>query len=166
MGVTTELRRAVKARFFPYLLARGFVADLRNQPSATVFRRPVGSRVQVIGIQWEKYGKPRFAVHFGTCPAGGLHLQEGVCSSEDVLPTWCPDTGSLQPHSGVSSRAWFRQDSTLMRRLLGHPALRAPDDVVDQLITLFPEVERYWTNGEVGPHVRLWRLNGRRSEFS
>ena len=160
MGATTELRRALKERFFPYLRARGFAADLRHQPTSTVFRRRMGSGVQILGVQWEKYGKPRFVVHFGTCPAEGLPLQSGVCSPDDTLPTWCPDSGSLQPRRGVSSRAWFRQDSTLVQRLLGQPALRAPADVVDELLEIFPELERYWTTGDVGPHVRLWALRG------
>jgi hypothetical protein len=59
----------------------------------------------------------------------------------------------------MSSRSWFRQDSTLLQRLLGQPALRPPDDVVDELIALFAELERYWANGEVGPHVRLWSIS-------
>ena len=156
MGATTELRRALKERAFPHLLARGFTADLRHQPTSTVFRRRMRSGVQILEVQWEKYGKPRFVVHFGTCPAEGLPLQSGVSSPDDTLPTWCPDSGSLQPRRGVSSRAWFRQDSTLVQRLLGQPALRAPADVVDELLEIFPELERYWTTGDVGPHVRLW----------
>ena len=162
MGATTELRRALRARVFPYLFARGFAADLRNQPTSTVFRRPVRNRVLVLGVQWEKYGKPRFVVHFGTCPAEGLRFQSGVCCAEDMLPTWCPDSGILQPRRGLSSRSWFRQDSTLVERLLGQPPLRAPDDVVDELIAVLPELEHYWTSGEIGPHVRLWPVRGGR----
>ena len=162
MGVTTELRRALKARLFPYLLARGFAPDLRNQPNLAVFRRRADGRVHILGLQWEKYGKPRFIIHFGTCPADGLPLKSGVCSPEDVLPTWCPDAGTLQPRRGMSTRAWFRQDSTLVQRLLGQPARRAPNEVVDELIAVFPELERYWVSGEAGPHVRLWPVRGDR----
>ena len=100
--------------------------------------------------------------HFGTCPADGLPLKSGVCSPEDVLPTWCPDAGTLQPRRGMSTRAWFRQDSTLVQRLLGQPARRAPNEVVDELIAVFPELERYWVSGEAGPHVRLWPVRGDR----
>jgi hypothetical protein len=32
MGRTTELRRALKARFFPLLESRGFVIDQRHAP--------------------------------------------------------------------------------------------------------------------------------------
>ena len=94
LGKTTDLRRALKARFFTHARDRGFVIDKR-----------------------------------------------------------------LQPRRGTSSRSWFRQDSTLVQRLFGRPPLRDPATVVDEAMTLFPELERYWTSGEVGPHVRLWALN-------
>jgi hypothetical protein len=67
MGTTTELRRALKTLFIPYAVDRGFVVDERGQPRSTVFRRRVRSRVEMFEVQWEKYGTPRFAVHFGTC---------------------------------------------------------------------------------------------------
>jgi hypothetical protein len=59
----------------------------------------------------------------------------------------------------MSSRAWFRQDSTWLQRLIGQPALRPAADVLDELIALFAELERYWTNGAVGPHMRLWSMS-------
>jgi hypothetical protein len=162
MGSTTELRRALKTTFFPYAVDRGFVVDARSQPSSTVFRRRASGRVEMFEVQWEKYGAPRFVVHFGTCPAEGLRLDDAVQPPEDTRPTWCPDAGSLQPRRGLSSRSWFRQDSGLLPRLLGRPALRAPGDVVNELRELFPEIERYWANGEIGPHLRLWRLHSAR----
>lgn len=158
MGSTTELRRGLKARFFPYILERGFTLDQGRQPNATVFRRRVGSQVQMFEVQWEKYGKPRFAVHYGTCPAEGLRVQGVVNLPENTLPTWCPDAGSLQPRRGVGTRSWFRQDSTFVQRLLGQPALRNPAAVVDELLALFPELERYWTTGDIGPHLRPWGI--------
>jgi len=163
MGTTTELRRALKTLFIPYAVDRGFVVDERSQPRSTVFRRRVRNRVEMFEVQWEKYGTPRFAVHFGTCPAEGLHINGTVHPPEETLPTWCPDAGSLQPRRGTSSRSWFRQDSGLLPRLLGRPALRPPGDVVDELCRLFPELETYWASGELGPHIRLWRLGSARN---
>lgn len=159
MGRTTDLRRALKTRFFPYALDRGFVADGRRQPVSTTFRRLAGSSVQIFDVQWEKYGKPRFAVHFGTCPAGGLSVSGTLHPPGEALPTWCPDTGSLQPRDGTSTRSWFRQDATLLQRLLGRPPLRDPAEVAEEVVALFPELERYWQTGEVGRHMRRWFLD-------
>jgi hypothetical protein len=158
MGRTTELRRVLKARFIPYAVDRGFAVDERHQPRSTTFRRRVGNCVQIFDVQWEKYGTPRFALNFGTCPAEGLHANGAVYPPEDTLPGWCPDTGRLQPRRGTATGSWFRQDTTMLQRLLGSPALRDPVDVVDELLALFPELERYWASGDVGRHLRLWRL--------
>ena len=131
--------------------------DERSQPSATRFRRRAGSLVQMFEVRWEKYGRPRFAVHFGTCPADGLLVNGVLHAPEDTLPTWCPDTGTLRRRRGGAGGLWFRQDATVLERLLGSPAARNPEGVVDELLAVFPELERHWADGEVGPHLKLWR---------
>jgi hypothetical protein len=156
MGPTTELRRALKARFFSYAVDRGFVLDARHQPMSTMFRRPAGAAVQIVEVQWDKYGRPRFALNFGSCPAAGLRIGDTLHRPDDVLPGWCVDCGRLQPGRGSGTRHWFRQDSTLLKRLFGAPPLRDPAVVVGEVMTLFVEIERYWTSGEAGPHLRLW----------
>jgi hypothetical protein len=159
MGKTTELRREIKARFFPYAAARGFSPDVRLQPTSVIFRRHAGERVEMFELQWDKYGSPRFAINFGTCSINGLDINGNAAPAAEALPTWCNDVGSLQPRRGSSTRSWFRQDSTLLRRLAGQPALRDPSEVVDDLVALFPEIERYWATGAVGPHLKIWRRN-------
>ena len=159
MGRTTDLRRALKTRFFPYARDRGFAVDERRQPVSTIFRRRVGQSVHIVEVQWEKYGRPRFAVHFGTCPADGLSVRGTVHPADETLPTWCPDAGSLQPRRGGSLRSWFRQDATLLQRLRGRPALRDPTRVAEEVVALFPELERYWETGQVGRHMRQWFLD-------
>ena len=121
----------------------------------------MSSRAELFEVQWDKYGTPRFVVRFGTCPPGGLQVNGQVFAVEETLPTWCDDSGSLQPRRGFSTRSWFRQDSTLVQRLLGHPARRSAAGVVDELLALFPEVERYWATGAVGPHIQM-QSGGRR----
>lgn len=161
MGPTTDLRRELKARFLPYAADRGFVVDRTAQPQSTVFRRRVGHDVQIFEVQWEKYGRPRFRVNFGTCPADGLRAGGTVHPPDATLPSWCPDAGTLQPRRGRTSRSWFRQDATWAERLLGKPARRDPSAVVDECLSLFQELERYWTHRQVGPHLRQWDLSPR-----
>jgi hypothetical protein len=156
MGTTTALRRALKQDFFAFVEKRGFRMDQRDQPRSTVFRRSVGGVVQIFGIQWEKYGRPRFALHFGTCSEAGLLIQGQVHQAGSVFPGWCPDAGSLQPRRGTSTRSWFRQDRSLLQRLFLRPAMREPSEVAGELLALFPELERYWATGEVGRHMRIW----------
>ena len=157
MGVTSALRSELKRRVLPLAEARGFVVDERKLPQSIEFRRTAGDAVHVFGIQWEKYGKPRFAVHYGTCPAAGLRVGPDLFPPRDVLVSWLADAGSLQPRRGSSSRAWFRQDRSFISRLIGRPRLRTPGEVVDELLTVLPELQRYWDTGSVGPHMRTWR---------
>lgn len=157
MGSTTALRREIEWRVLPHLTARGFVIDWRGQPRMQVFRRPDGDVVRIASLQWDKYGRPRFVVHFGTCAAAGLVVGERHFAAGDVLPTWLPECGTLQPRRGRTSRAWFRQDVPFFARLVSGTSLRTVTAVVDDLLVLFQEVDAYWTSGAVGPHLRLWK---------
>jgi hypothetical protein len=154
MGTTTELRRALKTTFFTEAIARGFAVDQRLQPVSTIFRRRVGGVVQIFELQWDKYGRPRFAVHFGTCSTEGLRVGEQLFSPDETLPTWCADVGTLEPRG--RKHGWFRQDAAWWQRVLGRPALRDPAHVVEELQTAFRELESYWENGAVGRRIRRW----------
>jgi hypothetical protein len=152
MGPTTHLRRELRKRFVPHAVERGFVVDERHQPVTTTFRRAANGSVQIFEIQWDKYGRPRFAVRFGTCPAAGLRVDGTVFPPGETLATWCPDRGTLRSDRGE----WFRQDVGLFRRMLHANALRNPSEVINELLACFPELERYWAEGRQGPHARLW----------
>lgn len=156
MGPTTELRRALKEQFFPHAISCGFVMDNRRQPQLTTFRRRAANGVHIFDVQWEKYGRPRFAVHFGTCPASGLAANGVTLAPEETLATWCSDRGSLRPRRRAPTHAAFRQDATFWQRVFGRPRLRNATEVVDELAAVFPELERYWISGDVGPHLKLW----------
>jgi hypothetical protein len=134
MGRTTELRRELRKRFIPLATSKGFALSEANAPFSWEFRRVVGGDEQSFDIQWEKYGRPRFVVNFSS---------RGRC-------------GRLQPGSGTGTSSWFRQDPTILDRLLLRAALRAPAEVVDELIALFSELEQFFSEGLVGKHVRLF----------
>lgn len=163
MGSTTALRRALKSRFHPHVAARGFAIDERLQPRSTTFRRQAGGRIHIFDLLWDKYGKPRFVVPFGTCPRSGLDVNGVTHSPADTLPSWCSDAGTLQPRRGTSTASWFRQDVSWLRRLVGHAPLRPADDVVDELLAMFPELENYWDTGAIGSHMRLWHIGSRQA---
>ena len=74
MGFTTGLRREVKTRSIPFVTDSGFGVQLHSMPQSMVFRRTVGEVTHIFELQWEKYGRPRFAVNFGTCPNRGVSV--------------------------------------------------------------------------------------------
>lgn len=160
MGPTTELRRELKRTFFPFVQGRGFCIDHRDAPTFTRFRRHTPEAVHLFEVQWEKYGAPRFVINFGTSPPQGLEINGELHAPERLYVGWLPRNGRLQPKGGTSSRSWFRQDESLLRRWMpGSRKLRAASDVVDELLHLFAELEAYWNDGTVGQHLRM---SGRR----
>lgn len=156
MGTTTTLRNEIKHRFIPHVVQQGYTLDMRDAPTFWLFRRQEGAGVRLFSIQWEKYGRPRFRFDFGTCPAEGLNFNGKQVDWKDMHPHWLPEVASLKPGRGSQSGLWFRQDPTLLNRMLGAPALRPASEVVDALLAMYPEVEAYWTNGATGKHIHLW----------
>ena len=134
MGRTSELRREIKMRFVPLAAASGFALSEAHAPGFLEFRRVVGDGEHLFDVQWEKYGRPRFVVNFSS---DGKH-------------------GRLQPRAGAGTSSWFRQDATLLDRLLFRPSLRPSSEVVDELISLFPELEGFFSQQVLGKHMHLF----------
>lgn len=158
MGNTTELRREIKRTFVPFAEARGFNFDQRYSPQFFEFRRIIDGKLHLFDIQWEKYGKPRFVVNFGKCPAAGVEFNGEMLSPDHVRPAHCSVKGRLQPGKRPMTSSWFRQDKPLLARLLSREPLYSPGQVVGELITLFHELEAYWQDGNSGSHLRIFRL--------
>ncbi len=155
MGNTTELRREIKQTFVPFAEARGFKLDRRYSPQFLEFRRVTEREMHLFDIQWEKYGKPRFVVNFGKCPAHGAVFNGEMLSPGLVRPAHCSVNGRLQPGKGPMTSNWFRQDKPFLARLLSRESLYPPGQVVGELVSLFPELEAYWRDGITGPHLRI-----------
>ena len=155
MGRTMDLRRALKTRFLPFMLEKGFKPDLRNMPAFMEFRKISSDRIYVCDIQWEKYGTPRFVLNFGSCGPNGTICHGKEIDPNDVTPSNASSSGRLTARPGYSLSCWFRQDHSLLRRISSWSRLRPADNVVDELIARFSEVEDYWSKGLVGRHIQL-----------
>ena len=145
------LRKAVRSRLVPALIAEAFV-PLPDADHVLRFRRPQGEVVHVLEVQWDRRGHPRYVVNYATCPADGLRVGERSFAPDAVFAAWLPDSGRLQPRPGPTSASWFRGDVAWPLRLLGRPA-PAPDAEVDATVALLPELWRYWREGRPGPHM-------------
>src|SRR6266852_8066855 len=155
MGRTTDLRRALKRSFVPLMEDKGFHTDSRDMPHFLAFRQVTPERIYVCDIQWEKYGRPRFVLNFGSCGPQGVVCHGKEIKPADITPSATPWSGRLMPGSPRSTSGWFRQDRRLIQGLLKGSWLRPPDEVVGDLIDLFPEVEDHWKNGTVGKHMTI-----------
>ncbi len=161
MGVTTALRRELKQRFFPLLREKGFIQDDRNAPQTVHFRRTAGDAVHLLELQWDKYGGPTFVINFGTCPAEGLNTPSGRFPVEQVYTGWLRESGRLQPKGGRGTSSWFSQKKPWLQRIFAEQEFRPPDEVVRELLALFPQVEAYWATGAIGDNLLMMRFPDR-----
>lgn len=155
MGKTTELRKEIKKNFIPFVKEKGFSSSMRFAPVSFDFKKITDEEIWVFDIQWEKYGTPRFVVNFAKCTKDGVNYFGKHYSEKDITPAVIPISGRLQPNNGTSSRSWFRQDKTLLVKLISSNKQKPAEEVVNQLIDLFKELEQYFKNGEIGKHLHI-----------
>jgi hypothetical protein len=137
MSRTTALRQAIKRNFVPFLRDKGFGLEKQNVQFYT-FRKVDSDAVHLFDIQWGKYGSPRFVLNFSKCAPKGLITR-----------------GRLAPSQRRTTGGWFRQDRSWLERLFCFSKLYPAEQVVAQLIALFPEVEDFWKSAKIGPHIQL-----------
>jgi len=155
MGTTTALRRALKVKFFAHLLSTGFEIDQRHAPHFMDFRRLKPDRVEFISIQWERFGRPRFKLMFGTTGRNGTISHGKHVQPRDVDPGSAPVYICLYPvGNGSSTRHWFRQDRTLWQAILKGARLRDADEVISDVQRLSSQIEAYFNSVQVGQNCR------------
>ncbi len=147
------LQQALETRFFPHVESLGFVRDKRQEPRIACFRRRTDSAMQVFAILWEKRGRPRFIVQFAETPLSGIDAGGKHFPAEDVSPGHIGLLrGWLHP---PPSDMWFRlDDQSLWGRLVSRKR-SDPNQVVDFLLKLFPEVIEWWEKKTKGPHLKV-----------
>lgn len=133
------LRDAVKRRFYPFAEARGFSRIKSSNSLFTTFRKSDGAAVYEFEIQWDKYHRPYFVINFS--------LPEGAGTPARTK------RGRLQRKRGGPMSCWFNIRRPWLEALRTGRLKYAPDEVVDQLISYFPEIEIFWSTGTEGPHV-------------
>ena len=155
MGMTTELRSAIRTDFAPGMTRQGFDVISSDLPQFLHFRKITPERILVCDIQWEKSGLPRFVVNFGSCGPHGVICRQQFIPPSKISTAFVPQAGRLSPGPDGRLSSWFRQDLPWHRRLWSGMRMKSPSELVAELNRLFIEVEHYWQDGAVGPHLRL-----------
>jgi hypothetical protein len=148
----------VRARFYAFAEAQGFVRARSGNPHFILFRRVTDSAVQLFELQWDKYHRQAFVVNFADAPRGGVTIHGTHIGAADIEPFQCPNNGQLTPRNCPYVRCWFREKKPLLEWLTSGRRRYQPDEVVEQLIALFPELEAWWSHQAQGPHLRFLRL--------
>ena len=153
MARATALRDAVKKRFYPFVERKGFV---RGDSSGyfTEFRRVRAERADVFDIQWDKYWRPLFVLNFRQGPA---READGIVDNTDLGGSQLQHTGRLQRRRGGTLGCWFGLRRPWRRVLTSGRWAYSPDEVVDELIGAFGELEAWWEDRSEGPHIYIWR---------
>jgi len=147
------LRDAVKSRFYPFADERGFSRVRVAHPLFTDFRRERAGKVQVFDIQWDKYHRPCFVLNFGEAPEGDLELHGTRIAAKDVGPAHCPLRGRLQRYKGGSLSCWFRLRRPWSDVLSSGAWSYRPEEVAEELVRAFRELEQWWETKIEGPHI-------------
>jgi hypothetical protein len=146
------LRKAVWSRIVPALITEDFHPLPQDEDKTQRFVRRESGVIHVLEVQWDRHGRPRYVLNYGTCPVDGLRVGTTHHAADTVYAGWLPDSGRLQPLPGATSAHWFRQDVPLIKRLFGR-STPTPDTVVESTLALLPELWRYWRDGIPGRHM-------------
>ena len=93
-------------------------------------------------VQWEKYGTPRFIVHFGTCPAEGLRVDGRLIAPHEVRR----ELDQVEDEM----KAWAKTRSGIFVPIDTDQA-----NALKEIQTVFPGVS---DSAKPGPHADPWCL--------
>lgn len=135
------LNDELKKRFYPWVASRGFVKQKGTDPHVVEFTRRSVEGEDVFDIQWDKYWRPYFVVNF---------QKRGVNEGAWVK------CGRLQRTRGGSLSSWFSLYPPLQHRLSRLRWRYTPQEVVEELMDAFEELEAWWNDGsKIGPHIYI-----------
>ena len=136
-----EMVLSVKGLFVPALRERGFKGSLPH------FRRPMKERIDLLTIQFDKWGGG-FVIEISNCAPEGIimpwgeHIPPGRVKAWDVNPTNRPRLGSPMP--GEDGH-WFRFDDGTRT-----------DEVAQLAVSYLREAEQWW-----GTAGQWWKTGDR-----
>jgi len=133
------LRETVKREFYPFALERGFARIKSSNCLYTTFRKTDGGATYEFEIQWDKYHRPYFVLNFSA--PEGLPMRSRT------------KYGRRQRKRGGSLGCWFNLRRPWLEALRTGQLRYKPEQVVGQVISCFPELEAWWSEGVEGPHV-------------
>src|SRR5262249_27217771 len=152
-------------RFFPHAESHGFMRDDSDAPLAYHFRRFTSQEVDVFSLSWDKYGRPMFHITFNDAPISGVTVRGVHIAAQGIRPQDPSFPLSLQRRRGPHLRSWFQLRRPFLERIKSWKPEYTPAQVVDAVLSAYPEMEAWWTSGTIGPHVYapLDRTGGFRS---
>ena len=151
MTLKHQLQKAILDDFGQHVFARGFQPEAARD-GAFSFRRYGIERDDVIEVQFDKFGAPKFVLNFGSIPSTGLIDSYGrFVKTHDARISHLVNHGRLHryPHSII----WFKaQDFFGIRS-----AQQAVAVEIERLVCLFEQVELWFETGGIGSNIKLYK---------
>lgn len=160
--ITSMLQKALKEDFHGHMVRLGFQSE-RRYDNFFPYRRVRDESDDLIEVQFDKYGRPRFVLNFGSVPADGIIDAYGrFVPTKDVRIAQLVQHGRL--HAFPYSTIWFRPNT-----LLGFRSDEvAVNKVISHFIFLTEQVERWFRTGVSGPNLQIysdqWNAPGARKK--
>jgi len=160
--ITLMLKKSLNENFDEHIAQLGFNPE-RRRGDIFPYRRIREANNDLLEVQFDKYGRPRFVLNFGIVPVDGVIDAYGrFVEAKDVCIAQLVQHGRLYclPYLPV----WFRPN-----RLFG---IRSPEysvnKVMSHFILLFVQVECWFLTGASGSHLQIchdqWNYPGIRKQ--
>jgi hypothetical protein len=162
-----ELKTALEVHLLPVFTQRGFTGPsaLNGHNNCYYFHRQEGDSYKFLAIQFEKRGGPQFRVNFSEatredlqqrCRFAEAHLGRPAVLEDVLSVPW----GVLRGHLHPSRLPYFKLFTWFDARKAGAPEIAA------RVVALYPEIEAWWRERKVGPHLWIPDLVGRRRKHT
>lgn len=155
---------AVQRELMPILASEGFGERSemergkgRNREFQMAFPvsrlvRQKGGQLELVEIQFDKHGAPRFIVNFGVVPEDGVTLPWGHFAAAEVGVSSLPKACRL--YSRPLLWSWFGLG------LFPRDIQRRATNSARRATSLVPELLRWFETSEMGRHIRVFGMPG------
>jgi len=152
-----EMLEALRQQLVPMMKSRGFSnrqpspqkrasAEWRRAFPLGDFERRDGENLQLVEVQVDINGAPRFVLNVGVAPPEGVTLPWGFFEQSDLSVSSL--TNAFRLYSAPRWQRWFGPGVLTFGR-----ARRAGNSVKDAM-SVFHEIEEWFIAGTVGKHMR------------
>jgi len=162
-----ELKKALEAQLLPIFVRAGFTGPsvLSGHSRCYDFYRQEGDDYKFLTIQFEKRGGPQFRLNFSEANRVDLQRHATLAETHEGRPVALENflrepCGSWRGHLHPSRVPYFKVFTWFNSRRSTAPKIAA------QAVALFPEIEIWWRDRKVGPHLWIPELLGKRRESS
>ena len=150
------LLQEIKNRLLPIFTEKGFTLfPLSSEEASSELKKafPLGrlkraraEELDIIEIQFDKKGKPKFVINFGIVPEGGVTLPWGEYLHQDKADVSAL-SNAYRLYSSSGRKRWFKPS------FFSNNSKDTLKKLVDKSIELSVEIEEWFNSKVIGKHM-------------